>query len=210
MIAIAIVSPDPLLLRKLEHLLHAEQGIRIVGVADNATAVLRLIEQHTTDAVLVDVPSRENFEPWRAHVGKMPVVALLEEAEMDASLDVLAAGAWAILPRSAGSEEIGAAIHAAIRGLALLPHDLVAKLFNGVEGAGQAGDHGNAQVRLTARELDVLAAMADGASNKVIARRLGISFHTVKFHVAAILVKLDADSRTEAVTKAAQLGLVML
>jgi DNA-binding NarL/FixJ family response regulator len=63
---------------------------------------------------------------------------------------------------------------------------------------------------LTARELDVLAAMADGASNKTIARRLGISFHTVKFHVAAILAKLDADSRTEAVTKAAQLGLVML
>ncbi len=56
----------------------------------------------------------------------------------------------------------------------------------------------------------MLAAMADGASNKAIARRLEISFHTVKFHVAAILAKLDADSRTEAVTKAAQLGLVML
>jgi DNA-binding NarL/FixJ family response regulator len=60
------------------------------------------------------------------------------------------------------------------------------------------------------RELEVLAAMADGASNKAIARRLGISFHTAKFHVAAILAKLDADSRTEAVAKAAQLGLVML
>jgi len=56
----------------------------------------------------------------------------------------------------------------------------------------------------------VLAALADGASNKVIARRLGISFHTAKFHVAAILAKLAADSRTEAVTKAAQLGLIML
>jgi DNA-binding NarL/FixJ family response regulator len=64
--------------------------------------------------------------------------------------------------------------------------------------------------RLTPRELEVLAAMADGASNKTIARRLGISFHTVKFHVAAILAKLDADSRTEAVAKAAQSGLVML
>jgi DNA-binding NarL/FixJ family response regulator len=63
---------------------------------------------------------------------------------------------------------------------------------------------------LTPRELEVLAAMADGASNKVIARRLGISFHTAKFHVAAILAKLDADSRTEAVAKAAHLGLVML
>jgi DNA-binding NarL/FixJ family response regulator len=68
----------------------------------------------------------------------------------------------------------------------------------------------NAHARLTRRELDVLAALADGASNKVIARRLGISFHTAKFHVAAILAKLAADSRTEAVTKAAQLGLIML
>jgi DNA-binding CsgD family transcriptional regulator len=65
-------------------------------------------------------------------------------------------------------------------------------------------------VNLTARERDVLAALADGASNKVIARRLGISFHTAKFHVAAIMAKLDADSRTEAVAKAAHLGLVML
>jgi DNA-binding NarL/FixJ family response regulator len=52
--------------------------------------------------------------------------------------------------------------------------------------------------------------MADGASNKAIARRLGISFSTAKFHVASILTKLDADSRTEAVMKAAQAGLVML
>ncbi|HYS49876.1 MAG TPA: helix-turn-helix transcriptional regulator [Xanthobacteraceae bacterium] len=69
--------------------------------------------------------------------------------------------------------------------------------------------HG-AEVTLTARERDVLAALAAGASNKTIARRLGISFHTAKFHVAAILTKLDADSRTEAVAKAAHLGLVML
>ena len=60
-----------------------------------------------------------------------------------------------------------------------------------------ASNDGNAQ--LTARELEVLTAMADGATNKAIARRLGISFHTVKFHVSAILKKLDADIRTEAV-----------
>jgi DNA-binding NarL/FixJ family response regulator len=73
------------------------------------------------------------------------------------------------------------------------------------EPTSQGGNQG-----LTPRELEVLAAMADGASNKVIARRLGISFHTVKFHVAAILEKLDAESRTEAVLEAARLGLIML
>jgi DNA-binding NarL/FixJ family response regulator len=64
--------------------------------------------------------------------------------------------------------------------------------------------------RLSKREIAVLTAMTDGLSNKAIARRLGISFHTVKFHVASILEKLEAESRTEAVFKAAQLGIVML
>ena len=63
---------------------------------------------------------------------------------------------------------------------------------------------------LTRREVEVLHALADGASNKEIARALGISFHTAKFHVAAILEKLDATTRTEAVTRAARLGLVMI
>jgi DNA-binding CsgD family transcriptional regulator len=74
----------------------------------------------------------------------------------------------------------------------------------------EAVDNGEAEASLTPREIEVLAAMADGASNKVIARRLGISFHTAKFHVASILAKLDADSRTEAVALGARLGLVML
>ena len=67
-----------------------------------------------------------------------------------------------------------------------------------------------ATLPLSKREMAVLTAMADGLSNKEIARRLGISFHTVKFHVASILEKLEVDTRTEAVIKAAQLGLVML
>ncbi len=71
-------------------------------------------------------------------------------------------------------------------------------------------ENGEPDGPLTPREIEVLAVMADGASNKVIARRLGISFHTAKFHVASILAKLDADSRTEAVAQAARLGLVML
>lgn len=63
---------------------------------------------------------------------------------------------------------------------------------------------------LTPREIEVVTLLADGASNKAIARKLGISFHTAKFHVAAILEKLDATTRTEAVTKAARLGIVMI
>ncbi len=63
---------------------------------------------------------------------------------------------------------------------------------------------------LTPREIEVLRLIADGASNKIIAHRLGISDHTVKFHVASILSKLNAGSRTEAVTLGVRMGLIYL
>lgn len=65
-------------------------------------------------------------------------------------------------------------------------------------------------IELTPRELDVLALMAEGASNKLIARQLGISVHTVKFHVGALLDKLDAFGRTDAVAHAARRGMINL
>jgi DNA-binding CsgD family transcriptional regulator len=63
---------------------------------------------------------------------------------------------------------------------------------------------------LTPRELEVLRLMAEGASNKTIARRLGISVHTAKFHVGSLLDKLDATGRTDAVAHAARLGVIQL
>ncbi|MBR0693563.1 response regulator transcription factor [Bradyrhizobium lablabi] len=63
---------------------------------------------------------------------------------------------------------------------------------------------------LTPRELDVLALLAEGASNKMIARELGISVHTVKFHVGSLLDKLDATGRTDAVAHAARRGVINL
>ena len=75
------------------------------------------------------------------------------------------------------------------------------------DGAGQAA---GVEVPLTARELEVLALLAEGASNKLIARRLGISTHTAKFHVASLIEKLDAVSRTDAVAHAARLGVIHL
>lgn len=65
-------------------------------------------------------------------------------------------------------------------------------------------------ITLTQRELDVLALMAEGASNKMIARRLNISVHTVKFHVGSLLDKLDATGRTDAVAHAARRGVIEL
>jgi len=211
MVAIAIFSADPVLRRSLERLLREDPAVTVVGVADDPSAVLRLIEQNRVDAVLADAPPRDQLSDWRIRHGQTVFVVLLDGADPEDSIEALLAGAGAILPRSAGPDEIVAAIKAVANGFAVLPRELVATLLGAASLADELPDgHDAAGARLTPRELEVLAAMADGASNKAIARRLDISFHTAKFHVAAILAKLDADSRTEAVTRAAQLGLVML
>jgi DNA-binding CsgD family transcriptional regulator len=68
----------------------------------------------------------------------------------------------------------------------------------------------HSDVLLTPRELEVLTLLAEGMSNKAIARRLGISVHTAKFHVGALIDKLDAGGRTDAVAHAARLGVIHL
>jgi DNA-binding NarL/FixJ family response regulator len=211
MVAIAIFSADPVLRRSLEQLVREDSALTVVGVTDDPSAVLRLIDQDHVDAVLADAPPREQLDDWRTRHKQTAFMVFVDAADEENSLEALYAGARAILPRSAERNEIILAIKAVINGLAVLPRELLATLINGaspVDGLLDRNDAG--PVPLTPRELEVLAAMADGASNKAIARRLGISFHTAKFHVAAILAKLNADSRTEAVTRAAQLGLVML
>ena len=211
MVAIVICSADPVLRRSLEQLLRKDPALTVVGVAHDPAAMLGLIDQNHVDAVLVDTPPREQLADWRFRHDRTAFLVFVDGADEEDSLDALYAGARAILPRSAERNEIVPAIKAVIKGLAVLPHELLATLLNRTSAAEELPD-GNDEVRarLTPRELEVLAAMADGVSNKAIARRLGISFHTAKFHVAAILAKLNADSRTEAVTRAAQLGLVML
>jgi DNA-binding CsgD family transcriptional regulator len=79
-----------------------------------------------------------------------------------------------------------------------------------VVAAREAATGPEPDVALTARELEVLALLAEGASNKQIGRRLGISAHTAKYHVASLLEKLDAVSRTDAVAHAARLGVINL
>jgi DNA-binding CsgD family transcriptional regulator len=95
-----------------------------------------------------------------------------------------------------------------VAGLALVPRGQAADaaiVARGMPGKGESPD-----VELTPRELDVLGLMAEGASNKTIARQLGISVHTAKFHVGSILDKLDATGRTDAVAHAARRGVIHL
>jgi DNA-binding NarL/FixJ family response regulator len=199
--AVAICSADPALRDGLARIVGAEAGLALAGAVADPAALTRLIEQHGTDLVLADTPSAEQLRRWTRGHRATAFIALTDGAQ-SAALDLLRAGACAVLVRSADPADIVVAVAAVRRGLCVLPHDVLREPQPVAQAVGETA--------LTARELDVLGALADGLSNKAIARRLGISFHTVKFHVAGILAKLDADSRTEAVTKGAQRGLVML
>jgi DNA-binding NarL/FixJ family response regulator len=212
MVAVAIYSADPALRLRLEHLIRIELGYTVASVTHDPAAVSRLIEQSRVDTVVAHAPPREQLSNWRDRHAATTFVVIAGENDEEETLDALYAGASAILPRWAESTEIATAIDVGRRGLALLPRHVLERLLDASSPTSEESlrNDGANRVSLTPREHEVLAAMADGASNKVIARRLGISLHTAKFHVAAILAKLDADSRTEAVARAAHLGLVML
>jgi DNA-binding NarL/FixJ family response regulator len=207
---VAIYSSDANLRRRLDRLLRTNQSFKIAGSAGDARAFGLVLEQHVVEVAIVDAPL-DLLSDWCRRFGNTAFVAMIPEADPE-ELDALAAGAHAVLARSAADAEISAAIIAAHHGLALLPRQLLGALLaaSAIDPPETSPHAADDRSPLTPRELEVLVAMADGMSNKTIARRLGISYHTVKFHVAAILAKLDADSRTEAVARAAHLGLVML
>jgi len=164
----------------LEALLREQAEIEIVTSAPDA------------DVALYDsVPS--------ASAG-LPVVVLTDE---ESAREALRKGARAALPFDATPAQIVAAIHAAAAGLAAMPAAEMALLL-------PAASDTAAVEPLTPREMDVLEMLAEGLSNKMIAYRLNISAHTAKFHVNAILAKLGAGTRTEAVTRGIRLGLIQV
>jgi DNA-binding NarL/FixJ family response regulator len=209
MITVAIYAADPDRRRHLEQMLVSEpSGFSIAGASADEASLTTLLQRHAVDVVIADAPPHEALLDWHQRFAALSLVVLVSDAAAEA-MPALQAGARAVLPATVEAAELSAAVHAAARGLAVLPRSALATLL-ALEETDPPAKPIDGGPELTPRELDVLTAMADGASNKVIARRLGISYHTVKFHVAAILTKLDADTRTEAVARAAHLGLVML
>lgn len=136
-------------------------------------------------------------------------VVVLGDAVGDQTSELLRAGASAVLPRDADSRAVVAAVRAAAAGLVSVMRD-VAPALASVGSARAWPTDEDASPHLSPREREVLRLVAAGTGNKGIALRLRISEHTVKFHVASILAKLHAGSRTEAVTEGIRRGLVML
>lgn len=137
------------------------------------------------------------------------VVLLADDVRQALEAGRLRPGVAAVLPRHATPSELAAAIGAAAAGLVVLHRHLAGDLAWPPSPAGPAPSAGAGQP-LTPREIEVLGLLAEGLGNKPIAARLGISDHTVKAHVAAILDKLPASSRTEAVIIGIRQGLILV
>ncbi|HYZ16974.1 MAG TPA: response regulator transcription factor [Candidatus Acidoferrum sp.] len=154
--------------------------------------------------MLLDAPGRREALPFLATSFTIPTVVLLDDPHADLARTALAAGAAAVLARQSDVAELRAALDAVAAGLLVL--DPAARDAFALPLANSAVAH----EELTERERQVLRMLVAGLSNRRIAERLTISENTVKAHVAAILAKLGATTRTEAVTTAVRLGLVML
>ncbi len=199
MIRVAIAAPSAVVRAGLEALLSTAPGLEVVGVWPDAAE----FGDSRPHVVLLAGSAQA--------VGGLPAVVLTNEDEPSWTMEALRRGVRALLARDAAPSAILAAIEAAAGGMALVdPQELESLLAVAAPAHAAEAAPAAALAPLTPRELEVLRMMAEGVANKEIAWRLGISEHTVKFHVASILGKLDAGTRTEAVTRGLRTGLILL
>jgi len=155
---------------------------------------------------LSDPAAREAVD-W-ASAGAVAVL-LVRNPAAEPVAEALRAGVRAVLPSGLGGAEMAAAVEAAAAGLTVLESTSLDQLLRAPSALAK-GTSETLVEPLTERELEVLELVAAGLGNKEVAFRLEISEHTVKFHVASIMGKLGAGSRTEAVTLAIRHGLIMV
>lgn len=200
MTRLLIAAPSAVVRAGLETLVAGDPTVEVAG----SFADLSSVEALRPDVVLAALPVEELAPPAD---GVAPAIVLLSaDAQPAWSSEVLRLGVRAMLSRNASPAEVLAAVEAASTGLAVVdPHDLEALLSASNPTAASAES-----TVLTPRELEVLRLMAEGAANKNIAWKLGISEHTVKFHVASILAKLNASTRTEAVAIGIRKGMILI
>lgn len=211
-IRVLIIADDPLARAGLGLVLGSESGYELVGQTAAQADLVAEAEAAQPDVVLWDLGWSPG--PALARLVEVadrlpPVVALLSaDGEGGLAASAWQAGAQGVLGRDATAGQLAAAAAAAVEGMVVWDRRLAGELRRapGLLSDEQAGP----VEELTAREQEVLQLLAEGLPNKAIARRLGISEHTVKYHVNAILGKLGAQSRTEAVVLATRLGLVLL
>lgn len=207
MIRVVIADDHPVVREGLSAILSTQPDIEVVGEAADGLALVELAAALAPAVALVDLemPGLDGAAAIRRMREAAPATRALVLTAFDTDeriIGALQAGAQGYLLKGAPRAEIFAAVRAVGAGGSLIQAPVAARLIGHLARPEPPA--------LTARELEVLRLIARGRANKEIAAALGVSERTVKFHVSGILARLGAGNRTEAVSRAAQLGLIEL
>jgi two-component system, NarL family, response regulator YdfI len=203
-IRVAVAASSAVVRAGLESVVRASDGLDLVGVM-RADEVGDRLDESAADVLLLELAHLD--EDWMNTLSEssVPVVLLVEIANPAVLAAGLRANIRAVISPDANPAEIEAAIRSTAAGLITIQQSTLELLAIEPRATPAALEE-----PLSPRELEVLAMLAEGLSNKLIAHRLAISEHTVKFHVASIMAKLRAGSRTDAVMQGIRRGLVMI
>ncbi|MER5636215.1 response regulator transcription factor [Kitasatospora sp. NPDC002227] len=211
-ISVVIADDERLVRSGLRAVLNAEPDLTVVGEAADGAQALELARLHRPDVLLMDVrmPGLDGIaatERLAAEPGAPRVLVVTTFENDDYVYDALRAGAAGFLLKRARAEEVVQAVRLVARGESLLFPDTLRELA--LRGAAREPE-GPAPVlpRLTEREGEVLRLMAEGLTNREIARRLVVTVETTKSHVGSVLAKLGVRDRTQAVIAAYEAGFV--
>lgn len=214
MITIRVVlADDHAVVRKgIRDFLEEDNAIQVVAEAADGEQAKQLIQAHLPDVVVLDIrmPGATGIEVTRwIREQMLPVGILILTAYDDDPFIVAAiqAGANGYVLKNAEADQITGAVHTIYGGQSAVSPAITQKLMNHMAGATQPE---KLVEQLTEREQDVLQLAASGLTNRGIGLQLKISDRTVQGHLASIYSKLQVGSRTEAVTRAIQLGLIHL
>ena len=208
-IRVMICDDHALFRRGLMMVLESEEGVEVVGEAEDGEESIRKAAELAPDVILMDVrmPRVSGIEATRAIADVVPtarILMLTVSDEEDDLYEAIKAGANGYLLKEISIEEVASAIRAVVSGQSLISPSMASKLLNEFTSLAKRADERQAvpTPRLTERELEVLKLVAKGMSNRDIAGELYISENTVKNHVRNILEKLHLHSRMEAVVYA--------
>jgi len=201
-IRILIADDHPIVREGLVAIIQRRTDMTVVGEAATGREAVELYHQTKPDIILMDLrmPEMDGVEAIQAIRGKDPNARIIILTTYDSDEDIyrgLRSGARAYLLKDAGREALLEAIRAVHAGKALIPGHVAAKLAERMM-----------EPDLTPREIEVLNLLAQGKTNRQIARELGVALGTVKSHVNNILTKMGAEDRTQAATLAIKRGLI--
>ncbi|MBI5351949.1 MAG: response regulator transcription factor [Chloroflexi bacterium] len=202
MIHVTIVSPNHAMRVGLREMLGRQPEIKVIGETSEIESVN---ETETEVVVLASVSSMRLMEGKPSYA----ILFLTDEVEDVRRMLNSTSQAWGIISPDATEDELGAAVRAVGEGLWVGAPGLVKSLIR-LPGRRESSNGESLIEPLTAREMEVIQLMAQGLANKQIALKLGISEHTVKFHLSSLYAKLNSTSRTEAVKRGIELGLISL